>query len=378
MKSSNQVRVLHIMSTYGGGISSFIKNKADALKDSNIRFDVLTFDDVSESFKLAIEQMNGRVITISNPKKDGFKVFFQQVNKVMTDLPKDTMIHSHVNGFIALPFYLIAKKRGLKRFVIHAHTASPMYTSNFLEFIRKRLNQLMSKERLSCGVKASENIFGKGSVANSSIVHVPNSINADEFLNQVDVESLKKEILNVQDDRLIIGSVGRFRKVKNHYFMIDIIEHLKKLNVDFIWFFAGDGLLLEEIQKRVNEKHLENHVVFLGRRDDIANLFKIMDLFVLPSFNEGLPTVVIEAQATSTYSIISDTITKECDLKLGLVKFLSISQADIWANEISTFNSMKVSKEEILSALEENKFTNKKSAELYKMLLERKIVNYRI
>lgn len=372
-------RVVHIMSGFGGGISSFIKNKADALSDQGIVFDVITFDEVGADFRRSIEGTGGHIYKVSNPKQEGFKQFFYQVNAIMKKLPKDVLVHSHVNGMIALPFYLVAKKNRLSRFVIHAHTASPLRSTNSKQDrIKRQLNKRMSKEKVSCGIKASENIFGKKVVERGQIVHIPNSIAYKKFMKESDPIQLKKEILGVTDNRLIIGHVGRFKTVKNHPFMLDIIEELKNRGVEFLWFFAGDGLLKEEIENKVKERNLEDVVQFLGRRDDIENLFHMMDVVVLPSFDEGLPTVVIEAQASSTPCLLSHTITKECDLNLSMVKYLPIDHVDQWVNEIETFKPMPVKKEDIEDKLISSKFTNETSAQLYVQFLNKEIQSYEI
>ncbi|SDK42224.1 glycosyltransferase [Alkalibacterium thalassium] len=372
-------RVVHIMSGFGGGISSFIKNKADALSDQGIVFDVITFDEVGADFRRSIEGTGGHIYKVSNPKQEGFKQFFYQVNAIMKKLPKDVLVHSHVNGIIALPFYLVAKKNRLSRFVIHAHTTSPLNSPNSKQDrIKRRLNKMMSKEKLSCGVKASENIFGKKAVARSSIVHIPNSIEPKRFLKESNPSQLKEEILRITDNRLIIGHVGRFKAVKNHPFMLDIIEELKNRKIHFLWFFAGDGLLKKTIETQVKERNLGDVVQFLGRRDDIENLFHMMDVVVLPSFDEGLPTVVIEAQASSTPCLLSDTITKECDLKLSIVKYLPIKSVDQWVKEIETFSPISVNKAEIKEKLVSMKFTNETSAQLYVKFLNREIKSYTI
>lgn len=372
-------RVLHIMSGYGGGISAFIRNKAEVFKNKKVPFDVITFDTVSPSFNNLIEATGGKVYKVDNPKQKGFRLFFKQVDQIMKKLPKETLIHSHVYGMVALPFYAIARKNRLKRFVIHAHTAAPSLRNNaFQEKRKKWINRKISKEKLSCGLKASNNIFGESEIGKQSIVHIPNSINYTEFSKQRNQVELKKEILGVEDDRLIIGSIARFRELKNHHFMIEVIEELKKLDVPFLWFFAGDGLLREEIENLVKEKGLSDYVAFLGFREDIPNLFEIMDIFALPSLNEGLPTVVIEAQATSTTAYVSDTVTHECDLGLGLVEYLSIKDKNQWVKQIQSFEKKRISREEIEDKLIENKFTNETSAELYHEFLDHKVSHYNI
>ena len=77
---------------------------------------------------------------------------------------------------------------------------------------------------------------------------------------------------------------------------------------------------------------IENKVVFAGVRSDVSRLLCAMDVFVFPSFFEGMPNTVIEAQATGLPCVIADTITKSADIT-GLVKYLPLdSPSVLWAD----------------------------------------------
>ena len=79
----------------------------------------------------------------------------------------------------------------------------------------------------------------------------------------------------------------------------------------------------------MNEK-----VQFLGLRNDTASLYNVMDIFVLPSWYEGLPVVGVEAQANGLSCIVSDKVSDECSLTSSL-SFLSLEKsAEEWANLI--------------------------------------------
>ena len=82
----------------------------------------------------------------------------------------------------------------------------------------------------------------------------------------------------------------------------------------------------------MKEEHLEKHIHFLGRREDIPELLQQNDFFLFPSLFEGLPITLIEAQASGLECFISDTITKE----VGLCQYLSLEKtAKEWAVYIS-------------------------------------------
>lgn len=373
------MRVLHIMSGFGGGISSFILNKAYYFKDSTTIFDVITFDEVPQHFSAAIENTGGRVYQISNPKVAGFKTYYEEVNSIMKKLPTDTFIHCHIRGYRALPFYLIAKKNNFKRFGIHAHTTGLPEEINTLENkLVRGINNFVADEKISCGREASRYLFGEKSLKNKEIVHIPNSIDAENFIQTYPVS--KESLLGPEiKDKYVIGHIGRFYSVKNHIFMLDVIEKLSETSLAFIWLFIGDGKDFDEIKKIAKERELDQYIKFLGRRNDIPQLLQIMDLFVLPSKYEGFPTVAVESQASGTKTLLSDTITEDVDLQLNLIEFLTITKSDVWVKYILNNQTYdEVAPQVRLEHLKKQKLTNKESAELYQAFLEQKITHYEL
>lgn len=377
---AEKVKVLHIMSGFGGGISSFVKNKAVAMKGSEVIFDVLTYDNVNEPFEKAIKETGGTVHIMPNPKKVGFKNFYQKVNEVFKHQPSEVIVHCHIQGYRMLPFYLIAKLNSVKRVIVHAHTDADKIEKQRIENrINRLINRILSVERVSCGIKASLNIFGKTLVDRKEIMHVPNSIDSTEFLKSIDKKKKRVEVVGeTRQNAKIIGSIARFHRQKNHKFMVEIIEKLSEKEQDFLWLFIGEGELKDSIQKSIKEKGLERFVKFLGRRNDISELFQIMDIFVLPSLYEGLPTVAVEAQAAGAVTYLSDTITQESDLGMSLVQFLSIEDASIWVQSIQQLDEKFVPVDEREQYLKDRKFTNEASAELYRSFLNNEIYHYEI
>jgi glycosyltransferase involved in cell wall biosynthesis len=79
---------------------------------------------------------------------------------------------------------------------------------------------------------------------------------------------------------------------------------------------------------------LEDRVLFLGLKKNVEDYFSAMDLLVLPSVHEGLPVVIVEAQASGLACLVSDTVTKEVQLS-ELVNYLPITQGEApWVDAI--------------------------------------------
>lgn len=374
-------KVLHIMSGFGGGISSFIWNKAKSVKNNGIIFDVLTYDDCSKEFTNDINETGGQIYKMVNPKQEGWRPFWKTINKVMSENGPYDVVHCHISGYRAIPFFLSTKRNEIDRFIIHAHTAADETKSETrVEKVNRKLNNQMATQKVSCGIKATDYIFGEKASNSKTVVHIPNSIEPADYIKVINTINLKKEVVGEQEDPIVIGNVARFHTQKNHKFMIEVIEKLVEKKVEFIWLFIGEGSLQEEIKLQVKQKGLDRYTRFLGRRKDVNELYQIMDVFVLPSLYEGLPTVAIEAQAAGVPTILSDTITKEADLEMGLVTFLPINEAaEQWAYKIIQSKSTVIPSNEIrMRTIEEKNFSNDASANLYKKFVQGQIFHYEI
>lgn len=112
----------------------------------------------------------------------------------------------------------------------------------------------------------------------------------------VDVKR-KKEEIGIKDDQPVIGCVARLVPVKGHIYLIKAAKIVIDALPDVQFILAGDGELEMELKEFSRALGIESNIHFLGRRDDIPELLQIFDIFVLPSLNEGMGRVILEAMA---------------------------------------------------------------------------------
>ena len=137
------------------------------------------------------------------------------------------------------------------------------------------------------------------------IEYVPGvGINAAAYSNAIVDRDKKRHELGVPQDTLFILSVGELIPRKNHETVIRAILKLNSLNL--MYFICGRGELNEYLQGLVSNLGLSERVKLLGFRTDITELCKCADLFILPSFQEGLPVALMEAMASGLPCIASN------------------------------------------------------------------------
>jgi glycosyltransferase EpsF len=186
----------------------------------------------------------------------------------------------------------------------------------------------------------------------------PNAIDLEKFgnISMNEKITLRRE-LNIPENTIIIGNIARFTEQKNHAFFVELVRALEKQKLDYRVVFVGDGKLREDIFMKIKQMGFSSKVLFLGIRTDIPQLLNIFDVFLMPSFYEGLPVSIIEAQATGIPCLVSDTITEEIDMGLGLISFLSIkSSCEEWINKIIAISNENrdIDRDSIKNALSKN------------------------
>ena len=372
----NSVRVLHIFSGFGGGVSSLIKNLIEN-KTEDCIFDTMAFSyENGDAFVELIKQKGGNSFIMPRLKKDGLFALLKYVRKSLYDTRYD-IIHCHLSSFTALPFLVLFKLCKINKIIIHAHsTIQDSWWDRLPVFyqIGQWINYHFSDAFFTCSDLAAEYVFGKKYLAKRETILIPNGINENLFRNEITSTQKSNYIseFNIDQGEKVILHVGRFNIQKNHSFMLDLIEDLKKKNSKVVLLFAGEGELLEEIKTKAKTKNIIDNVRFLNRRSDVSLLMQFADIVILPSLNEGLPTVAIECQAAGTPILMSDSITKQCDMGLGLVKFISIDDSSEWLQIIEDEGN-RLSVDFCLDAIRNKGFTAEKAGIEYCRLL-RKLV----
>ena len=125
---------------------------------------------------------------------------------------------------------------------------------------------------------------------------VRNGVDFERFANASgDREKLFPNLR--REDHLIAVVANMNFKSKGHAHLIAAGREICREFPRAKFLFIGDGIERPELERTVEELRLRDHFLFLGRRDDVANILACCDLFILPSWAEGLPNSVLEAMA---------------------------------------------------------------------------------
>ncbi|MCW6681691.1 glycosyltransferase [Aerococcaceae bacterium NML160702] len=375
------MRVLHIMSGYGGGISSFIRNKAEAMRSHQVVFDVVTYDVCADAFVAAIQATGGEVYQLLNPKQHGWRAFVQSLSKVLAAQSYDA-VHCHISGYRVIPYALLCRKFRVGAFYIHAHYTLEKQGISLSLQLNQWINRHFSQAKLGCSDDAVRSIYG-WQTADEELMVIPNSIDVQQY--QYTPERYRRLRRNVRqqyqiaDDVQLVGQIGRLTPIKNHALTLQLATQAQQEKAPICFLIVGAGELDEVLRREVAQLHLEEYVFFTGRVEPIAALYPALDALIMPSFREGLPTVVVESQAAGVPVVMSETITDEVDLQLNLVHKCALNHVEDWYEQLRLLpQQSRPMAEERLALIEQQKFSNEASAQLYVDFLTGKVTHYRI
>ncbi|WP_299436925.1 glycosyltransferase family 1 protein [uncultured Aquimarina sp.] len=345
------IRVLQVFTILNrGGAESMIMNYYRKIDRNKVQFDFLVHRKEKAAFDEEIESLGGKIYRFDpiNPLFPGD--YYNKLRSFFKEHNEYSIIHSHLNTFSCFPLK-IAKEFNIPCRIAHAHIAidDVSFTSLFSQKERvketfKKLIKLQLKKKVkkdathlfSCGDKAGKWLFGDKTLFTT----MNNAIDTEKFAYNASVAKQYKEELNVKD-RLVIGHVGRFASQKNHSFLLKIFSEILKEKSDCDLVLIGDGPLKKVMEKEAQNLAIDSSVHFLGVRADVPELFQMFDVFVFPSFYEGLPVTLIEAQAAGIKVFASDSITNEVSLTDD-IEFLSIDKpAEYWAKKILEIDATK-------------------------------------
>ena len=336
------MKVLQVGLSYNpGGIESCIMGYYSELLKKGVRFDfVCMYESLAHEDK--IKEMGGTIHYMANIKKHPFQ-FSRQLRELIKKEQYD-IVHVNMLSAANMVPLKVAHQMKVRRVIAHSHnSSSPGILRNILHAMNKRRITKYATDYFACSKLAGAWLFPKEIYKRADQVQIiHNAISVDKFSYREDEKAAIVRELQLQD-AWVIGHVGRFEEQKNHLFLLEVFQEVARREQDAILLLIGEGERLEAMKDKVSQMHLEERVRFLGVRSDVAQLWKGIDVFLFPSLFEGLPLVVIEAQAAGVFTILSDSITKEVQVTDQL-EFVSLHQsAKEWANVLCKYKERQKS-----------------------------------
>lgn len=323
------IRVLHVVpNMHRAGLETFIMNVYRNIDREKIQFDFIVHYKERFDYDDEIEALGGKIYRLSVREDNNFLKYIKELNAFFSKHKEYRILHGHMESF-GFIYSKIASKHGIKTIIGHSHNAFiTMTPKGFIKYFMNKPWKYYITELFACSDKAGRFMFPRRKF--SIII---NGIDCNQYSYNEDIRNNYRNEFNI-NNKTVIGHVGRFETQKNHKFIIDIFNEYKKLDENSVLILVGEGSLLENTKAKVKQLKLKDSVYFLGVRNDMANLYQMFDIFILPSLFEGLPVVGVEAQAAGLPLLVSSEVTSELCITDLVYKYSLEASALQWCEEI--------------------------------------------
>lgn len=332
-------RVLQVMGGLKrGGLETFAMNVYHAIDRTKIQFDFLLTQVTDGDYEEEARRMGANIYYLP-ARNNGIKAYEQSLDLFFKEHHDYIAVHEHISSLTSIRPIYYAKKYGIPVRVLHSHSSSIQKSLRFhwlhtiLHYVNKPKVAKWATHYLGCSDKALDWAY-KYTGIRSRAHMINNGIDTEKYMYNSLIRTEVRREFNISLDDFVIGHVGRFIPLKNQTFLVDILEQIHKDDSTAKLLLIGEGETLDAVKNKVASKDLQDFVVFTGVRSDVFRLMQAMDIFVMPSWFEGLPVSLVEAQASGLPIVSSATISRDVDIT-QTIQFKSIEEsAEDWAHSI--------------------------------------------
>ena len=204
------------------------------------------------------------------------------------------LIHAHFtwpSGAVAVAL----KQKYSIPVVITEHTSSTF--TKAIETQDKVFTDTWSKADKIVRVKQGDiSAFSRVNIPLQNVIPIPNGYDSKKF-HPTDTQRCRETLHLPLDKKLILNVGNLYGEVKGHKYLIEAISHVVTKRKDILCVIIGAGKLRTALERQIRSLRLEDYILLAGGKphDEIPLWMNACDLFVLPSLNEGNPTVMFEA-----------------------------------------------------------------------------------
>ncbi|MCK5214803.1 MAG: glycosyltransferase family 4 protein [Candidatus Omnitrophica bacterium] len=213
---------------------------------------------------------------------------------------KFDIVHTHTAKAGALG-RIAARLAGVPK-VVHTSHGHNFYGyfgpigSKIIIFVEKILTAMTDKITALTELERRDFITYK--VSPQKKIMVFNSGVEFEKLRNIEIDPVNvRASLSVDEDEILISMIGRLEEVKGPEHLIEAAQIVLKKNAKVRFLFVGDGALRQSLETRCNQMGINDKVIFTGWRADVPQILSVIDILVLPSINEAVGRILLEAGA---------------------------------------------------------------------------------
>lgn len=318
-----------------GGRTQFLLNLWEKIDKTKYEFDFLTFSR-SISYAKCIEDTGARIWYMHTYPEKNEHEFRREFKEILNN--GYDVIHIATSYWKNTIIEQMAKEAGIKKIIIHSHSAGlESKTGNYEDELKRHykiketISENLATDFLACSVSSAEWLYGS-TISKDKITVIHNGIDTKRFAY---CEQKRKQLRydTGLDNKYVIGFLGRLQQVKNIEYIIDLFEKIYQTNKETFLLIVGDGLLREKLEEKMRNTFPSEVYCFAGKVKNTEDYLLEMDVLLLPSLFEGFPITLVEAQCTGLKCLVSTNVSEEV-VVTELIERIPLDKKEIWLDRI--------------------------------------------
>ncbi len=302
MKQQNDVPPLiaHVIFSLGvGGLENGVVNLINRMPESAYRHAIICIKN-STNFSQRIKRKDVEIYQLN--KKEGHDwQSFVKMYRLLRNIKPDIV---HTRNLATIEYQIPALLAGVKCRIQGEHgwdVFDPEGNNKKYQWLRRSLGIIIWRF-IPLSRQLQNYLENKVGIPHAKICRICNGVDTKKFYPLTQKKHLPDCPLHFNSDLVYIGTVGRMHGVKDQMTLVKAFAQLLEEQPELIQsarlIMIGDGPIREQAIAFLRLKHLEKLVWLPGARDDVAELMRCFDVFVLPSKAEGISNTILEAMAT--------------------------------------------------------------------------------
>lgn len=153
--------------------------------------------------------------------------------------------------------------------------------------------------------RVAESVISRKRIPRGKVVVIHNGVDLRRFSVTHDRDRVRRE-LKIEPDAPVVGFVGRFSEEKNLPALLRALAGVRAVRPEAVCVLVGEGPLLGDLHHQSEALGVVSGLRFTGFRRDVERILQALDVFVLPSWTEGLSITLLEAMAAGKPAVVTD------------------------------------------------------------------------
>lgn len=311
----NKIKVAQIITRMDwGGSPDIVRIICERLDPEKYDFKLILgpSEHASAKTKAFLEKIKDKVIYLPRLKRD-INLFHDFLSFVslyrIFKREKFDIVHTHTSKAGALG-RLAAKLAGVKKTIYfsHGHIFYGYFSKFFSKIIilvERFLSLFTTKFIVLTELEKRDMIAYK--VSGPEKIEIVNSgLELDIYKTVVMNAAQKKAQLGIEKEELVVGMIGRLEPIKDPGCLVEAAQLIIEQCANLRFLIIGEGSLRQGLEKRCKELGIFHKFIFLGWREDVPEIIPVLDLLVLPSLNEAVGRVIVEAGACGVPTVATN------------------------------------------------------------------------